>query len=250
MILKSAAGTKPTELDLGQPPRMVQTRKRAHVLRWFLILLTVAVAVFFISYGRSERSRLDSLYSQGRQVAGTIAEKTYSRSSHTLHYKYVVDAREYTGLTRVNSEQYDATAIGSPATITYLPANPRVKAFGEVRADDGTAAERRNTTLGLVFGAFVFVGVVVMERSIRRDRRLCEAGVAVNGTVTDQTRGKYAKTHYKYTSGDGATRQGSAQATFGTSDLAIGASLVVLYDPSDPAISKPHKGISLARIVK
>src|SRR5437868_15450182 len=107
--------------DIGEPPRLIVTTKRAHLVRVFMLLLVILLPVLFVTQGKRERVKLDALAANGRQAEGVVVQKSSQRSKRTLRYEFWVDGRRFGGEGRVNSSEYDARPMGSGVAVTYLP---------------------------------------------------------------------------------------------------------------------------------
>jgi hypothetical protein len=154
----AAIETKRADRNLGLPPRAVRTTKRAHLMRWGLIALALSIPTFFIVHGKNERRRFEGLAADGKQVSGTIVKKASTKSGNTLQYQYQVDGASYGGNVDVDSREFDSKSLDSPVVITYLPADPKVNAYGSVSREDGVSAQRKKTVMGVLGGALVAAG--------------------------------------------------------------------------------------------
>jgi hypothetical protein len=199
--------------------------------------------------GRVLRTRVEK-----ERIAGAAPRGPKYRTVHTVSYLYYVKGVLHQGHAEVKPADYGRLRIGEPVPIEYLSDEPDTSrvAFGPAKVP--MRSQFFVLGVAIVFAVVTGVGVALCLRAVvgsRRRAHLVLNGVQAEATVdrveiverqTKQGTSSTAFLHYRYCAeGDGAWHEGRSPAVpVPLRDRwSKGDTILVLYDPKDPARHEP-----------
>jgi len=238
-------------------PRSVAYTGKTQAFRCFLFLLWI-FAVGLVAYcGWHEITELSALTKSGTPAMARVVNM-YTTSGkggmrYHLVYEFQAEGATVRGNDSIPETYYEATRIGDPQRVTYLPGNPQVERAGEVTPERVEAAKPPfELALAVVFLAFGVL-VVSSEYTIRTHRRLLQCGIPTVGDIVDReiVRGK-STTYYviyqiEVVPGDPITKRVMVPRGF-YDECLTAAPPTILYDPDNPESSYPYRAITEVRL--
>ena len=133
--------------------------RRSRAGNGVLIVVFGIIFLLILWLGYRDISTLEELQAQGRTTYALITDKRISSGKSTSYYLYYTFQAEEAAIqsrASVSRSQYDASRLGGPLLVTYLPANPSVNRAGIV-----DAARIRRAQWGWLFLCFLF-GILIV----------------------------------------------------------------------------------------
>lgn len=242
---------------LCSPPRRVAYTTDAVGARWVWGVGTALLLAMLLWIGFANLHELERLRDHGEITQGSVVK--LSESGGRSHHYYVTVAFYARGArwrhrASVARSNYLRRRLGRPALVTYLPADPRVARLGRVDAARVRDEKSRfATALGVVLvllGGLIGYG----EWFYRRQFRLAERGIPLEGIVSRVYRGSSHARYclqYRFTRPDGGTAVGKAWLPLSQRRrYPEGAPICVLCNPANPADHTPLPALSGVRILE
>jgi hypothetical protein len=254
MALKASPAPKnalPRELQRS-PPRPVVLNANGVIVAVALISLLLAAVgggLWIYQEATGDAAMSQRLAAEGRQteaVVTKIEQKSADGNRRFLYYRYSVDGREFTGVTRLFKGDRTRFSIGSTISIRYLPGNPRAK---WVRGYEPNAVP---LWLAPVMLVALLLSAVPLGWLLRRQRRLLAYGRTALARVltTEKIRGRGEATwrvHYDWQLLSGAVQRGKYEAT--KTPPQPGTLIPIVYDREHPRRHARYP-LSLVRITR
>ena len=137
-------------------PAPERARKRAQT---FLVLVPF---LFFLLLNGLPPLLVDRALEQGQTTAVTVTDLRHGKG-YSVRYTYRVGDRTFDGRASLSASAYEAVELGSPLTVSYLPAYPHTSTLV-------SAQTTRTAPLFLVYGGLL-AGLVLWIALSRRDDR-------------------------------------------------------------------------------
>lgn len=233
--------------SLPPPPRAVKLSGSGWAGRFVLGLVFPALLLIAAVASLNDLAEIQDLISKGQLVDATVLDKEV-RHGKSTSYRVEYSVMGETRWATISHEDYDEAAIGQPIQVTVDPANPKISRVGPVT--EATLTRERNTMFGFeAFFALIWLfGVILLERSISREREVLSNGIAVPAEITDVQRpGRNLHVRYAYERPDGTHID--ASAVYSTSKHFFpGMTTTALYYEPDPRLSRLMDAISLVKL--
>lgn len=239
----------PAELERSAPRDVGLTAGglTLSVLAWVLSVGAVAAgAALYLEAQRQSNAASD--FDRRSVTATAVVDRVWRKSGDGepayAAFHFDTGGARIDGESRMQRSVWKELRAGSTLRVRYLPENPRAFLL------DG---QRRNR---LPFGVSVVVSSVLAALAllsgvaVRRQRSLLSEGRAACAVVTALKghKGSHGESHvqmtYEFPALAGRTVIGKAATG---KDTQVGASIVVVYHPEDPARSRPYP-FSLVRL--
>lgn len=241
---------------LGSPPRKARLRRGVrNLLRTYRALIALVVVVLG-GWAVFDAIRLYDLSYRTVETTGVITKKSTvpksagrpgARLDYRLEYSFTDDDGATIGdIASVTPEIYEATEVGEPCTVVYLPGRAEHWLF------DNQAARSQPRFMLIGRGSAVLVAIVVLlfiERPLRREVRLARHGEVAPGQILATGKGRRRRARpwitYAFRTASGAILEGKCGLPRGTGATARapGTPIEVLYDPRRPSVNKARLGL-------
>jgi hypothetical protein len=247
--MRTPVVTLPAELERSAPRDVGLTAggRTLAVLAWVLWVGAVAAgAALYLEARRQSISASD--FDRRSMTATAVVDRVWRKSgdgnpTYAAFHFDAGDAR-IDGESRMQRSVWKELRAGSTLRVRYLPENPRAFLL------DGQRRNRLPSGVSLVVSSVLAALALLCGVAVRKQRALLSEGRAACAVVTalKKHKGTHGESHvqmtYEFPSRAGRTVIGKAATG---KDTQVGTSIVVVYDPENPARSRPYP-FSLVRL--
>ena len=240
---------KAIDPPLGPPPRKASYRRGIRNARRGYRTLFALVILVFAGWAALDGFRWHDLAQRAQTTAGQVIGKhTNTRPTQNefrLEYEFTADGERITDSAAVSQVLYEATRPGDACKVVYLPENPKLDHW----LFDNNAIRAHWLYLTIGHGLVALLAVFVLrfiERPLRRELGLARRGEVTTGQVkairSPRRKRGLPSISYTFRTTGGATIESSCvlPRRVRLSEIAVGMSLEVLYDPRRPRRNKPR----------
>ncbi|MBC8134885.1 MAG: hypothetical protein H8F28_03245 [Fibrella sp.] len=244
------------ELAFGNIPRLARLTAHTLTMRrllWNVALVTLGLFAFF---GQRDVATWDALIKSGWTSPGIIDEVSRYGDHESVSFHFKTDLGMSYGEGYYHKDNRTIPSISGIVTVTFLP-----EKRGKIWQLGEATPERRNDRLRLwiisglgTLGLFAAT-IAVFEERWKRQLHLLREGVAVHGlvrsgAVIDSVKPNQFRIRYTYWVGTGQNAAGVNVSEEQYRELTEGNPyLTVLYDVTDPSVSKPYFQCGAAYLV-
>ena len=257
MIVDPEHDTWSFDPELEPPPRKARLTTAAQVSRFVAVAVWLAATLGVFMLALRDMGQLKQLIAGGRQTQATVMGKytgDFGSYSCYVWYEFPFGRYRFPDSIPVSLDEYEATRIPSPLTVTFLPADPTIHRVGVVdQVRMNQELSQWEWAIGLTSTFFAMYWAFV-ERRYRWRIFLLRHGIAVPATVTSTEARRISKSSYwvLYTysiQGRPFFQQAAVNAMFFNS-LFVGCQITILYHPANPRASLPYRTITEAFLLE
>ncbi|MBC7806236.1 MAG: hypothetical protein H7145_08805 [Akkermansiaceae bacterium] len=244
------------ELAFANIPRLAGLMPSTLIARrclWNAALVAVLVVIYF---GQRDIRTWDRMIESGVTVEAVVFDDAEHSKNNAASFRFQADGETMGAERPVSDTESLRFRVGHTFPVTYLPGT-QGEIWREGRPDGGQRNDRLRFWIlgGLGTLGLFAVTIFAFEERWKRQLYFLRGGVAVHGlvrsgAVIDSVRPSQFRIRYTYWVGTGQMSAGANVSEQQFRELTRGNPyFTVLYDATDPSVSKPYFQCSAAYLV-